>query len=182
MGGDLYTEELHCKAKVEDGRIVSDFENDILKLAVIERHHNTGNIGLGFVHGFQFRNGAIASSVGHDAHNIAVVGDNDEDMYVAVLALGDVGGGQCVVSDGNIQALLPLSLAGLMSDAEPDCVISQQERVLVAALNLGCTMDDPFMPLSFLPLSVIPKLKLTDLGLVDVDQFKIVPLQIGSSS
>ena len=180
--GQLYTDELHFEALVDGGKIIADPENDVLKLAVIERHNNTGNIGLGFVHGFQFKNGAIASSVGHDAHNIAVVGDNDEDMCVAAIALGDASGGQCVVSNGSIKALLPLSLAGLMSDAEPDCVISQQEHVLAAASNLGCTVDDPFMPLSFLPLSVIPKLKLTDLGLVDVDQFKIVPLQIGSPS
>ena len=180
--GQLYTNELHCEAQVEDGTIGADPENDVLKLAVIERHHNTGNIGLGFVQGFQFRNGAIASSVGHDAHNIAVVGDNDEDMCVAAIALGDVGGGQCVVSNGNILALLPLPLAGLMSDAEPDCVIAQQRDVLAAITTLGCTLEDPFMPLSFLPLSVIPKLKLTDLGLVDVDQFKIVPLQLESTS
>ena len=180
--GQLYTEELICDARVEDGNIIADPEKDVLKLAVVERHHNTGNIGLGFVQGFQFRNGAIASTVGHDAHNIAVVGDNDDDMHIAAVVLAEAGGGHCVVCEGDVKALLPLPIAGLMSDAGPDCVISQQEDVLVAASSLGCTMDDPFMPLSFLPLSVIPKLKLTDLGLVDVDQFKIVPLQIGSPS
>ena len=182
IDGQLYTEELHCEACVQDGRIIADPKNDILKIAVIERHHNTGNIGLGFVKGFQFKGGAIASTVGHDAHNIAVVGDHDGDMCVAATVLADAGGGQCVVSNGNVQALLPLPLAGLMSDAEPDCVIAQQRDVLVAISNLGCTWEDPFMPLSFLPLSVIPKLKLTDLGLVDVDQFKIVPLQLESTS
>ncbi len=176
--GQLYTEELHCEATIVGETITSDPNRDILKIAVIERHHNTGNIGLGFVRGFQFKGGAIASTVGHDAHNIAVVGDHDGDMCVAATVLADAGGGQCVVSNGNVQALLPLPIAGLMSDAEPDCVIAQQEDVLAASLKLGCTLDDPFMPLSFLPLSVIPKLKLTDLGLVDVDQFKIVPLQI----
>jgi adenine deaminase len=180
--GQLYTEELHCEACVKDGKIIADPTNDVLKIAVIERHHNTGNIGLGFVKGFQFRNGAIASTVGHDAHNIAVVGDHDGDMCVAATALANVGGGQCVVSNGNVLALLPLPLAGLMSDAEPDCVIAQQRDMLTAISNLGCMLDDPFMPLSFLPLSVIPKLKLTDLGLVDVDQFKIVPLQLESTS
>ena len=165
-------------ALIKDGKIIADPTNDVLKIAVIERHHNTGNIGLGFVKGFQFRNGAIASTVGHDAHNIAVVGDNDGDMCVAATALANVGGGQCVVSNGNVQALLPLTLAGLLSDAEADRVIAQQKDLLTAISNLGCMLDDPFMPLSFLPLSVIPKLKLTDLGLVDVDQFKIVPLHV----
>ena len=182
IAGQLYTEELHCEACVEDGYIIADPKNDILKIAVIERHHNTGNIGLGFVKGFQFKSGAIASTVGHDAHNIAVVGDNDDDMSVAAMVLADVGGGQCVVSKGNVQALLPLPLAGLMSDAEPKCVIAQQRDVLTAVRDLGCKLDDPFMPLSFLPLSVIPKLKVTDLGLIDVDQFKVVPLQIETTS
>ncbi|MEE2912771.1 MAG: adenine deaminase [Planctomycetota bacterium] len=177
--GQLYTEELHCDACVKDNNLIADPKNDILKLAVIERHQMTGNIGLGFVQGFQFRDGAIASTVGHDAHNIAVVGDNDDDMCVAANALADAGGGQCVVSNGNILAILPLPLAGLMSDAEPDCVIAQQKKVLDCVSKLGCTIDDPFMPLSFLPLSVIPKLKLTDLGLIDVEQFKVVSLQIG---
>jgi adenine deaminase len=147
-------------------------------MAVIERHHNTGNIGLGFVCGFAFSSGAIASSVGHDAHNIAVVGDNDVDMCVAAKTLQDSGGGQCVVSKGDVLALLPLPIAGLMSDAPIETVISQQQAVLHSIASLGCPLDDPFMPLSFLPLSVIPKLKLSDLGLVDVDQFAIVPIEI----
>ena len=147
-------------------------------MAVIERHHNTGNIGLGFVKGFAFSGGAIASTVGHDAHNIAVVGDNDNDMFLAAAALQKAQGGQCVVSDGKLLALLPLPIAGLMSDAAPEDVIAQQNVVLEAVAALGCPLDDPFMPLSFLPLSVIPKLKLSDLGLVDVDQFALVPIEI----
>ncbi len=166
--GQLFTEELHLPRTDED----------VLNMAVIERHHNTGNIGLGFVKGFQFKNGSIASTVGHDAHNIAVVGDNCEDMYIAAQALASCGGGQCVVSNGQVLALLPLPIAGLMSDATPAEVIAQQKTVLDAIHSLGCPMEDPFMPLSFLPLSVIPKLKLSDLGLVDVDQFAIVPLEV----
>ena len=165
--GQLFTEELHLKTT----------DDDVLKMAVIERHHNTGNIGLGFVRGFAFSGGAIASSVGHDAHNIAVVGDNDNDMYLAAKALQQSQGGQCVVSGGVVLAVLPLPIAGLMSDAPPEVVIEQQHVVLAAVATLGCPLDDPFMPLSFLPLSVIPKLKLSDLGLVDVDKFAIVPIE-----
>ncbi len=166
--GQLFTEELHLKSSDED----------VLKMAVVERHRNTGNVGLGFVRGFQFKHGAIASTVGHDAHNIAVVGDNNADMFIATKTLCKSGGGQCVVSNGNILALLPLPIAGLMSDAPTAIVIEQQQSVLEAAHSLGCPIEDPFMPLSFLPLSVIPKLKLSDLGLVDVDQFAIVPIEV----
>ncbi len=166
--GQLFTEELHLKTT----------DDDVLKMAVIERHHNTGNIGIGFVRGFAFSEGAIASTVGHDAHNIAVVGDSDEDMFLAAKTLETSGGGQCVVSNGKVLALLPLPIAGLMSDEPPEVVIEQQRAVLQAISSLGCPLDDPFMPLSFLPLSVIPKLKLSDLGLVDVDQFAIVPIEV----
>ena len=163
---------------MQDGCIIANTDEDILKIAVVERHNGTGKIGLGFVKGFNFRGGAIGSTVGHDAHNIAVVGDNDEDMYIAATTLQRSGGGHCVVSDGNVLALLALPIAGLMSDAPPEEVIENQHAVLNAVASLGCPLDDPFMPLSFLPLSVIPKLKLSDLGLVDVDQFAIVPLEI----
>jgi adenine deaminase len=174
----LFTEEIHVVPKMVGEHIVACPNNDILKIAVIERHHNTGNIGLGFVKGFAFSGGAIASTVGHDAHNIAVVGDNDNDMYLAAEALQKSQGGQCVVSNGKLLALLPLPIAGLMSDAAPEDVIAQQNAVLEAVATLGCPLDDPFMPLSFLPLSVIPKLKLSDLGLVDVDQFALVAIEI----
>jgi adenine deaminase len=174
----LFTNELHLAPKMDGNEIVANPSQDILKMAVIERHHNTGNIGLGFVKGFQFQGGAIASTVGHDAHNIAVVGDSDEDMFIAATTLARSGGGQCVVAQGALLALLPLPIAGLMSDAPPTIVIEQQRTVLDAIASLGCKLDDPFMPLSFLPLSVIPKLKLSDLGLIDVDKFAIVPLEV----
>ncbi|MDP6542062.1 MAG: adenine deaminase C-terminal domain-containing protein, partial [Phycisphaerales bacterium] len=175
--GQLITEELHERAKIEQGKCVADANRDILKMAVIERHHGTNNIGLGFVKGFSFQHGAIASTVGHDAHNVAVVGDNDADMLVAAQTLNPQGG-QCVVSDGRVLAHLPLPIAGLMSDEPSEFVIDKQQAVLEAIHILGCPLDDPFMPLSFLPLSVIPKLKLSDLGLVDVEQFQIVPLEV----
>ncbi len=178
LDGQLVTDELHANALKEGNLIIANPSEDVLKLAVIERHHQTGNIGIGFVKGFGFSGGALASTVGHDAHNVAVVGDNDEDMALAATTLSEAGGGQCVVAQGVVLALLPLPIAGLMSDAPAEVVIQQQQRVLDAAHQLGCDMEDPFMPLSFLPLSVIPSLKLSDLGLVDVNAFKIVPLGV----
>lgn len=173
----IVTGERVMPARVEAGVYVADPERDLLKLAVIERHNATGRIGRGFVTGFRFKGGALASTVGHDSHNLAVVGDNDADMLAAARALEGAGGGQCVVRAGRVLALLPLPIAGLMSDRPADEVISQQHALLAAAAALGCPHHDPFMPLSFLPLPVIPKLKLTDLGLVDVERFAVVPLE-----
>ncbi len=174
--GQIVTQSLVREACVQNGQLVADTERDLLKMAVIERHGGSGSIGLGFVEGMGISGGAIASTVGHDAHNLAVIGDSDGDMLVAAAALGDCGGGQCVVRGGDITALLPLPIAGLMSDAAPETVIETQSKLLAAAADLGCPHRDPFMPLSFLTLSVIGHLKLTDQGLVDVDAFRIVDL------
>lgn len=173
----LVTTSFSVPPLVADGRCVSNIPRDILKLAVIERHRATGNIGLGFVQGFGLKAGAIASTVGHDSHNLSVVGTNDRDMIAAARALESSGGGQCAVRDGVVLALLPLPIAGLMSDQPAEIVIAQQKALLEAAKELGCPHHDPFMPLSFLSLPVIPALKLTDLGLVDVVKFQIVPLE-----
>ncbi|MCC6321527.1 MAG: adenine deaminase [Phycisphaerales bacterium] len=172
----LTTASLSAHAKIEAGCCVSDPARDILKLAVVERHKGTGNVGLGFVKGFGLAAGAMASTVGHDSHNLAIVGTNDADMLAAARALEACGGGQCAVRDGRVLAILPLPIAGLMSDQSAETVIAQQAALLEAAKSMGCPHHDPFMPLSFLPLPVIPHLKLTDLGLVDVDRFEIVPL------
>lgn len=172
----LVTDALVGPPTVRDGALVADPDADLLKLAVIERHRGTGNIGLGFVTGFRFRGGAIASTVGHDAHNLAIVGDDDNDMLLAAQTLAGCGGGQCVVAGGKVLAALPLPVAGLMSDQPAETVIEQQAALLGAAAKLGCPHHDPFMPLSFLPLPVIPNLKLTDLGLVDVNRFEVVNL------
>lgn len=176
----LVTGCLPMRPKVEGGRYVADVARDLLKLAVIERHRASGNVGLGFVHGFGLRAGALASTVGHDSHNLAIVGTNDSDMLAGARALERAGGGQCVVRDGHVLAMLPLPIAGLMSDQPAEVVIRQQRALLDAARALcapGAATFDPFMPLSFLPLPVIPHLKLTDLGLVDVDRFCVVPLE-----
>ncbi len=176
--GELVTEDLRREAPVDNGLVIADPDRDLLKIAVIERHGHGGDIGLGLVEGFGLRGGAIASTVGHDAHNLAVVGDNDGDMLIAAKALGEVGGGQCVVAQGEVLAVLPLPIAGLMSDELPERVIEQQRALLAAAASLGCSHGDPFMPLSFLPLSVIPHLKVSDQGIVDVDRFQIVDLLV----
>jgi len=174
----LITGERHMPPIITDGCLVADPARDLLKLAVVARHGINSNIGLGFVTGFGFIDGALASTVGHDAHNLAVVGTNDTDMAIAAQALEQTGGGQCVVKDAQVIALLPLPIAGLISDAVAMTVINHQDALLAAVKIIGCPIEDPFMPLSFLPLPVIPKLKLTDLGLVDVEQQSIVPLVI----
>lgn len=162
---------------VRDGELVADTERDLLKVAVVERHHATGNIGIGFVKGFGLKQGAFASSVAHDAHNIVVVGASDQDMRVAVEKVVAMQGGLAVARDGVVVDALPLSIAGLMS---PLPIRRVDEKLLQLEQSLagqGCTAERPFMSLAFLALSVIPALKLTDRGLVDVRRFAFVPLQ-----
>ncbi len=166
---------------VHDGSIITDYlrmdpdkEEDVLPMAVLERHGKNGNIGHAFVHGFGMKRGALASSVGHDSHNLCVVGTNMTDMAVAVNALRQSQGGLCVAIDGNVAGLLPLPVAGLMSNL-PHGVVEKQIRAVRAAAKLtGTSLHEPFMMLAFLPLPVIPFLKLTDRGLVDVQKFQII--------
>jgi adenine deaminase len=174
--GQIITESLVDELTVENGFAVADPERDLAKLAVVERHHGTGRIGLGFVRGFGLQRGAFASTVAHDAHNIVVVGVDDGDIARAVQRLGELGGGMVVVESHGVRAELPLPVAGLLSEA-PAADVAEGSRACVAALaELGCTVEAPFQALAFLALSVIPSLKLTDQGLVDVDQFRLVPL------
>lgn len=168
----LLTGRRLAEPKILDGYVVSDTDRDILKLAVCERHHATGNIGLGFVHGFKLRRGALASTVAHDSHNLIIVGTNDEDMLEAANVLVDAGGGLVVVENGKVRALLPLPVAGLMSACPSDDVLSQLKELCYWCGELGVPENiNAFMQLSFLALPVIPSLKLTDQGLVDVDAF-----------
>lgn len=179
--GQIVTGEMVVEPLVRDergGAIVADASRDIAKLAVIERHKRTGNIGIGFVHGFGLARGAIASTVGHDSHNLAVLGVSDSDMVLAARTLAACGGGQCAVLDGRVLAVLELPIAGLMSDRPAQEVIARQGALLKATHQLGCVVEDPFMPLSFMCLPVIPKLKVTDMGLVDVEKFAVVPLEV----
>ncbi|MCF8055578.1 MAG: adenine deaminase [Desulfocapsa sp.] len=172
----LVTESIRLQVKIVDGLAVADPENDIAKLAVIERHHATGNMGKGFVQGFGLKRGAIASTVGHDSHNIIVLGVDDQDMLLAVEELVKQEGGLSVVADGEVKATLTLDVAGLMATAEAREVASKFTDVLHAAGEIGVQMRDPFMVMSFLALPVMPHLKMTDIGLVDVDQFSPVGL------
>ena len=176
--GQIVTDELREEPKMEDGFAVADTENDVLKIAVVERHLGTGRIGLGFVKGFGLERGAIATSLSHDAHNIVVVGADDGDMARAVQRLAETGGGLVVIAERGVQAELPLPVAGILSDAPFEEVVELSDACLAAALELGCEFPAPFQTLSFLALSVIPKLKITDRGLVDVEAFDLVPLGV----
>ena len=172
----IVTRALSDTVRVENGLAVADPARDILKLAVIERHGRGGTVGLGFVQGFGLREGALASSVAHDSHNIIAVGTNDADMLVAAQALADMQGGQVAVAGGTVLAAVPLPIAGLMSDQPVEAVRAQVDALNAATRGLGCPLHAPFMALSFLALPVIPSLKLTDQGVVDVEQFALVPL------
>lgn len=173
----LLTSELHLAPTVQNGEAVSDTGRDILKMAVFERHHNTGNVGLGFAFGFGLKKGAIATTVGHDSHNLSVVGTNDEDMAVAVNRLREIGGGLIVISDGEVRATVPLAIAGLMSDRDAMAVNSQIKQLNFWLKELGVPEEySTFMILAFTSLPVIPELRLTDRGLVDVVHFEHVDL------
>jgi adenine deaminase len=172
----VVTESLVMEPTIAAGEVVADPSRDLLKIAVVERHQASGNVGLGLVRGIGLERGAMASSVAHDSHNIVVVGATDRDMHAAVAAIAEVGGGQVVVEDGQTKAALALPIGGLMSDRPLEQVRDGVRSLDEAARALGCTLPDPFMTLSFLALPVIPVLKLTDKGLVDVSRFGFVPL------
>lgn len=175
--GQIVTEMDMVEPMVRDGLITADPESDVVKLAVFERHHGSGGVGLGLVRGLGLKSGAIASTVAHDSHNLIVAGVSDSDMLLAVRTLAECGGGFVCVRDGWVLDLLPLPLAGLMSDQEPEAVATGLDHLNASARDLGCPEHiNPFMQLSFLSLPVIPRLRLTDKGLVDVEAFATVPL------
>ena len=172
----VVTDHLIESAKVVAGCAVSDVERDILKFAIVERHRASGNIGLGFIKGFGLRRGAIAGTVAHDHHNLAVIGVDDGSMKAAVAAIAEMGGGLALADGETVVARLPLPVAGLLSELPIEDVREQYDEMIDAARDLGNQMSDPFMVMSFMGLEVIPKLKLTDLGLVDVEQFVLLEL------
>jgi len=172
----VVTEHLVERAKVVDGVAVSDLERDLLKIAVIERHRGSGNVGLGFVRGLGLRRGALAGSVGHDCHNLIVVGCDDTSMMTAARAVEELGGGLVAAAGEEVLGSVPLPIAGLMSDQPVETVRQQMDQLVEIARGLGSTLHDPFMTLGFLALEVIPALKLTDQGLVDVEKFGFVSL------
>jgi len=166
--GELLTEEL-----VEEISGI-DLARDILKIAVVERHHYTGNIGLGFVKGFGLKTGAVASSIAHDSHNIVVIGTNEADMAFACNRLKEIGGGIVLCSGREVKNELELPIAGLMTDKGLDYVAKKQKELEDKISEMGCKLQAPFISMSFLALPVIPELKITDRGLVDVEKREIV--------
>ncbi len=172
----LITDHRIAEVRCEDGYAVSDVARDILKIAVIERHRATGQVGKGFIQGIGLKRGAVAGTVAHDHHNLVVIGVDDESMLMAARAVAEMDGGLVVVDGHQVLAQLPLPIAGLLSDQPIGEVRAATDRLLHAAHQLGSPLHDPFMAMSFMALEVIPHLKLTDKGLVDVDRFEMVDL------
>lgn len=172
--GQIVTKKRVETVKTKDGAVMPDIDDDILKLAVVERHKASGNIGLGLVKGFGLKRGALASSIAHDSHNIITVGTNDLDIFTAIKEVERLRGGLVVCSDGKVLASLPLPVAGLLSPEPAKVVADEFENVETAASGLGSVPPAPFALLSFLALPVIPELRLTDLGIVDVLEFKLI--------
>jgi adenine deaminase len=172
----IVTDALHLHLPYRAGCRLPDPEQDVAKVAVLERHGRNGNVGRGFVRGFGLHRGAIASSLGHDAHNIIVVGVDDHDMAVAVNRLIELQGGFVAASGGAVRGELALPVAGLMSDRSAEAVEVELRALRATVRDLGCQLAEPFVQMAFLPLSVIPHLKITDRGLVDVDRFELIGL------
>ncbi len=175
--GQLVTECVLMEASARDGRLVADPSRDLVKIAVVERHHATGRVGVGFATNVGLKRGAFASTVAHDAHNLVVMGVDDSDMVRCARRLAEIGGGVVVVEGGEVRGELPLPVAGLMSDAPLAEVHRRLAGMEEHLRSAGVGVEAPFMCLSFLALSVIPELKITDRGLVDVSRFQIVPLE-----
>jgi adenine deaminase len=174
----IVTRELIEITPLNAGEVVSDPDRDILKMVVVERHHATGNVGVGFVRGFKLKHGALGSTVAHDAHNVVVVGANDADIVRAIQELEKMRGGLVAISGGEVKATLPLPIAGLVSDRPLDEVIQRMNALNAAAHAMGSDLAAPFMTLSFLSLSPIPELKLTDQGLIDATHLKKTKLLV----
>ncbi|MGP3667532.1 MAG: adenine deaminase [Candidatus Bathyarchaeota archaeon] len=172
----ILTRKLIFDGKIENGKVVSDVGRDILKVIVVERYKSSGNVGVGFVKGFGLKSGALGSSVAHDSHNIVAVGVDDEDLKVVVRELVKMGGGMVVVRSRTPLASLPLPIAGLMSDKPLETVKEKLDKLILASKNIGCTLPNPFMTLSFISLPVIPEIRLTDKGLVDVNKHKFISI------
>ena len=178
IAGQLITLAAEEPPTLAGGRVVADPERDLAKLAVVERHHATGRVGVGLVRGFGLRAGAFASTVAHDAHNAVVVGVDDASMAACVERLVELGGGIAVALDGAIRGELALPVAGLLSEEPAEAVVERLGELVALLREQGVQGEAPFMTLSFLALSVIPELKLTDRGLVDVVAARVVPLVV----
>jgi adenine deaminase len=176
--GQIVTRSLVAEPGVREGFAVADPARDLAKIAVVERHKDTGRIGLGFVSGFGLQRGALASTHAHDAHNVVVIGVEESDMAAAVNRLTEIGGGQVAVAGGEVAAEVPCPIGGLLSELPAEEVAAAVRGVQDASRHLGATITAPFMTMSFLALSVVPELKITDRGLVDTVRFELVPLEV----
>ena len=176
--GQIVTREAQVPPKVVAGEVVADPARDLMKIVVVERHRATGKVGVGFVRGFKIKEGAIASTVAHDAHNVVVAGTNDADILTAIRELERLQGGQVAVARGKVLARLPLPIAGLVTDEPLPKAMKLIDDLNAAANGMGCPLPAPFMSLSFLALSPIPALKLTDQGLVDATRLKLTSLYV----
>ncbi|MFC1940075.1 adenine deaminase [Chloroflexota bacterium] len=172
--GQIITRKRLEKVKAVNGVVVPDVSRDILKLVVVERHNASGNIGLGLVAGFGLKRGALASSIAHDSHNIVAVGTSDEDIFTAIKEIERLQGGLVAAEGGKVLASLALPIAGLLSDEPLEVVVDRLKKLEQVAARLGAVLTSPFSTLSFLALPVIPELRLTDLGLVDVNEFRLI--------
>jgi adenine deaminase len=175
--GTIVTRQLTEEPSRSGETVVADPRRDLAKIAVVERHRATGRVGVGFVRGFGLRRGALASTHAHDAHNVVVVGVDDDDMAAAVGRLAETGGGQVAVADGGVLAELRCPIGGLLSDQPAEEVAAAVRALEEAARALGVTLPAAFMAMSFLALSVVPELKITDRGYVDVERFELVSLE-----
>ncbi|MNW55085.1 Adenine deaminase [compost metagenome] len=161
-----------------DGIVRLAAEQDITALACIDRHRGSGELSLAFARGFGLKQGAVASTVAHDSHNLLVMGTNPEDMAFAANELAKLGGGMIAVLDGQVLAAVPMAIAGLMSDQPLETVVTQVKGLEAAWKQLGCQLNAPFMTFSLIALPVIPELRITNRGLADVNEFKLVPVEI----
>jgi adenine deaminase len=172
------TAKMTAMLRVEQGVIQPDVEQDIIRLACIDRHHGTGQISLGFTHGFQVKTGAVASTVAHDSHNLIVMGINEQDMAFAANELVKLGGGMIVVENSKVLAQVPMIIAGLMSDKSLLEVVKEAEQLEQAWKQIGCPLNAPFMTFSLVALPVIPEIRISNRGIVDVTQFKLIEVEI----
>lgn len=174
----VFNEEIHLTLPVRSGCIEADPDQDVLKAAVFDRHTGSGQIGHGFVQGFGIRHGAMASTVAHDAHNLLVLGSNDDDMRLAANTLIASGGGMCIVADGQVLGHVALPIAGLMCERPAEAIAADVAAMEAQWQRLGADMASPFMTMALISLACLPDLRLTDRGLVDCNRFSFVPLEL----
>jgi adenine deaminase len=171
---NIFTHNLEVEVPVKNGQALANADEDVAKIAVFERHSGSGNIAAAFIKGLGLREGAVASTVGHDSHNLVAAGIEDRDIVAAANALVQIGGGMIAVKNQKTIALVPLPIAGLMSDKSIETVSAEIDKLKVAWSDLGSTLPSPYITLAFTTLSVIPELRITDKGLLDTVQFKFV--------